>query len=176
MDCPICKTTIADIKENLFCPVCHWELAALPTNALSLRKDYEDRLITFHNSYDNSDTIESLSYKIKCSQKENEAIEKEIAKIKIKIRERTTEFGQLEMERSALQKTQRESCKQQRELKEIEQKIEMERIRLKDLLALNDKVKELEKAYKYAFRRGYGNKLGVIKRFLEDYKNIISER
>lgn len=176
MDCPICKTTIGDIKENLFCPVCHWELAALPTNALSLRKDYEDRLVTFQSSYDNSDTIESLSNKIKCSQKENESVEKEIAKIKIEIRERTIEFGQLEMERTALLKTQREKCKQQKELKEIEQKIEMERSRLKDLLALNDKVKELDKAYKYAFHRGLSNKLGVIKIFLEDYNKIISEQ
>jgi chromosome segregation ATPase len=176
MNCPICNTTINDIKENLFCPVCHWELAALPTNALSLRKEYEKRLAAFQSCYEQSDTIESLSNKIKYTHEKNESIEKELAKLKTEIKEKVNVFGQLEMEQIALQKVQKENCKKQKELKEVEQKIEMERSRLKDLLALNDKVKELEKAYKYAFHRGYGNKLAVIKKFLEDYKNIITER
>ena len=175
MNCPICKTAIRDIKENLFCPVCHWELAALPTNALLLKKDYEKRFIVFHNSYDNSDTIKSLSNKIKCSQKKNESIEKELAKLKTEIKEKINVFGQLEMEWIALQKVQKENCTKQKELKEIEQKIEIERSRLKDLWALEGKVKELESAYRTVSNRAVGNMdtLKLIKKFLDDYKKVV---
>jgi len=176
MDCPICKTTIGDIKENLFCPVCHWELAALPTNALSLMKDYKDRFRVFHSSHDNSDTIESLSHKIKTVQEKNESIKMELAKVKTEIGEKTNEFGQLEIERTALQKAQKENLKKQTELKEIEKKIEKEKNCLKALSALADNVDKLEEAYKCAFHRGFGYKLGVIKMFLDDYNNAVQER
>lgn len=172
MNCPICNTTINDIKENLFCPVCHWELAALPTNALSLRGDYDNRFAVFHNSYDGFDTVDTLSKKINNLKKGNEAIENELTKLKKDVKEKTYRFGQLEMEQISLQKAQRENSKKQKKLKEIEREIEIERNVIKDLLTLEEKVKELEKAYRYAFRRGFGNKLSVIKKFLEDYKKV----
>lgn len=172
MKCPICNTTINDIKENLFCPVCHWELAALPTNALSLRGDYDYRFAVFHNSYDGFDTVDTLSKKIKNLKKGNEAIENELTKLKKDVKEKTYRFGQLEMEQISLQKAQRENSKKQKKLKEIEREIEIERNVIKDLLTLEEKVKELEKAYRYAFHRGFGYKLSVIKKFLEDYKKV----
>lgn len=179
MNCPICNTTINDIKENLFCPVCHWELAALPTNALSLRKDYEDRLVIFHSISDNSDTIEFLSNKIKCSQKENESIENEITRLKIEIRERTKQFGQLDMEWISLQKVQIDLQNKQKKLKELERQIMREKARLKVLLAMEEKVKELRDAFKVVSRRGIRDDMPtivVIKRFLEDYNKVISEK
>ena len=175
MNCPICNTTITDIKGTLFCPICHWELAAIPTNALQLKKDYENRQAVFRYGYDKSDTPETLSKKIEGAKQDNESLSKQISILKEQTKEKAKELERLEKERCALEGVQKELRKKQKLLKDAENKIDEYKTKQQDLLGLMDKVKSLEQAYRHAFRHGYGKKLAPAKKFLDDYKTVFGE-
>lgn len=174
MNCPICNTTITDIKGMLFCPLCHWELAMVPTNALLLKKDYEDRLILL-SSYNKNDTLEALSKKIQKAKQDNESISEQIDILKKQAKAKREVLARIEKERCTLQGVQKELCKKQKLLKDAEKKIEEYKTKKQDLLGLMDKVKSLDQAYRHAFRRGYGYRLGAVRKFLDDYKTVFSE-
>ena len=175
MNCPICNTTITDIKGTLFCPICHWELAAIPTNALLLKKDYEDRLILISSNNKNNDTIEDLSQKIQKAKLDNESISEQIGILKKQATAKREVLARIEKERCTLQGVQKELCKKQKLLKDAEKKIEEFKTKQQDLLELMDKVKSLDQAYRHAFRHGYGYRLGAVRKFLDDYKTVFSE-
>lgn len=175
MNCPICNTTIDDIKGTLFCPKCHWELAAIPTNAILLKKDYEDRLIVFSHSYGEIDPIETLSQKIQGVKRQNDSLVGQISMLKEQTEEKFKELEQLKDELRSLQDGPDKLRKKQKTLEDAEKKIDEYKKKQPDLLEIMDKVKRLNTAYQLAFRHGYGYRLGAVKKFLDDYKMVFSE-
>lgn len=74
MKCPICKTTIKDIRRSPFCPACQWELMEIPSNSSDEMKQYFRNLENnFREYHSQIKKITDLSLECSSLEKNNKA-------------------------------------------------------------------------------------------------------
>lgn len=176
MKCPICKTTIDDVRQNPFCPTCQWELLEIPSNSSDEMKQYFNTLENnFQEYYSQITRMTALSEDVSSLQKSNEAVQQDIDKCNKEIAQEEEKLSQQQEEYDRLQKIQEEITKANQILTENEKEVKKAQKIDKQSQKYDEMLQELLRSFLIVKRRGYlDNSISIIEKFLRR-KGILNE-
>ncbi len=176
MICPICKTTIDDVRQNPFCPTCQWELLEIPSNSSDEMKQYFNTLENhFREYYSQIIRMTAFSETVSSLQKSNEAIQQDIDNCNKEIAQEEVYLIQQQKEFDRLQRVQEEITKANQILTENEKEVKKAQKIHKQSQQYDDMLQELLRGFLIVKRRGYlDNSISIIERFLRR-KGILND-
>lgn len=172
MECPICNTTIDDVRQTPFCPTCQWELLEIPNSSSDeMKRYYEELKKDFLKYYSQIKAKGILEVEVRKLDQNNEDLRKEIAANDDKTAQRNAELEKQRKELARLKKIQNEIVQANQVLSGIQQSINiaLQQLALSD--NYNNMLQELRSSYLIAYRNGYDNRqLKKIEKYLKGKK------
>lgn len=168
MKCPICKTTIDDVRQIPFCPTCQWELLEIPSNSSDEMKQYFKTLENnFREYYSQITRMTTLSEAISILQESNKAIQQNIDNCNKEIIQEEGKLNQQQEVFDRLQKVQEKITKADQILSENEKEVKQAQMILDQSQEYDEMLQELFDNYLIVKRRGYlDHSISRIERFL----------
>ncbi len=176
MKCPICETTIDNVRQTPFCPTCQWELLEIPSNSSNEMKQYFKTLENnFREYYSRITRMTDLSEAVSSLQKSIEVIQRDIDKCNNEIAQEEYCLIQQQKEFDRLQKVQEEITKANQILSENEKEVKKAQKIHNQSQKYDDMLQELLRGFLIVKRRGYlDHSISTIERFLRR-KGILND-